>query len=285
MTLTNTSVPIDTKEVSSLVKTIQGLPLSSMLKIVLLIVVLLILVRLLTGLSVRLIERSHIDKSLHGFLRASVKIALYFVAATIVAGSLHIDVTSLIAVLSVAGLAVSLALQGALSNLASGLVILTTRPLKVGDYVSIGGSEGFVEEIGMTYTKLSAYDKRFFFIPNSTVTSSCVINYTLEGRRRVEHTITASYNCDIDQVKAAITEAVEAIPGFYQDPPVSVHVSSYQDSAIAYLVRALCSNESYWDNYYALLEEIKRSFDRHGIEMTYPHLNVHMVGQCPGKGE
>ena len=199
MTLTNTSVPIDTKEVSSLVKTIQGLPLSSMLKIVLLIVVLLILVRLLTGLSVRLIERSHIDKSLHGFLRTSVKIALYFVAATIVAGSLHIDVTSLIAVLSVAGLAVSLALQGALSNLASGLVILTTRPLKVGDYVSIGGSEGFVEEIGMTYTKLSAYDKRFFFIPNSTVTSSCVINYTLEGRRRVEHTITASYNCDIDR--------------------------------------------------------------------------------------
>ncbi len=278
MLLTATQVPIDTQEVSTLVKTIKGLPLSTILRILLLMAVLLVLIKLLTRLSARMLEHSHIDKSLNGFLRTSIKIALYFVAATIVAGSLSIDVTSLIAVLSVAGLAVSLALQGALSNLASGLVILTTRPLKVGDYVSIGGNEGFVEDIGMTYTKLSAYDKRFFFIPNSTVTSSCVINYTLEGRRRVEHTVTASYDCDIDLVKSAIEEAVAAVPGFCQDPPVFVHVSEYQDSAIAYVVRAWCSNEDYWDNYYALLEEIKRAFDRHNIEMTYPHLNVHMMG-------
>ncbi len=281
MILTSTQVPIDTEDVSSLVGTIQNLSLMSVLKIVVLIVVLVVLVKLISKLLERLIQRSRIDKSLHGFLRTSIRIILYFIAATIVAGSLNVDVTSLIAVLSVAGLAISLALQGALSNLASGLVILATRPLQVGDYVSIGDCEGFVKEISMTYTKLSAYDRRMIFIPNSTVTSSNVINYTLEGRRRVELTVSASYSCDIEEVKGALREAVDTVSGFYDDPPVFIHVTSYEDSAIAYTVRAWCSNDDYWDNYYDLLEEVKRAFDRNGIEMTYPHLNVHMVEGSP----
>ena len=280
MILTSTQVPIDSEEVSSLLGTIKNLSLSSAVKIAALIIILIVLVKLLIKLSERLIERSRIDKSLHGFLRTSIRIVLYFLAATIVAGSLHVDVTSLIAVLSVAGLAVSLALQGALSNLASGLVILTTRPLQVGDYVSVGDCEGFVEEISMTYTKLAAYDRRKIFIPNSTVTSSNVVNYTLEGRRRVELTVTASYGSDMDTVKRALQEAVDAVPGFYDDPPVFIHVTAYQESAVAYTVRAWCSNDDYWDNYYGLLEEIKRSFDRNGVEMTYPHLNVHMVDKA-----
>ncbi len=280
MILTSTQVPIDSEEVSSLLGTIKNLSLSSVIKIAVLIIILIVLVKLLIKLSERLIERSRIDKSLHGFLRTSIRIVLYFLAATIVAGSLHVDVTSLIAVLSVAGLAVSLALQGALSNLASGLVILTTRPLQVGDYVSVGDCEGFVEEISMTYTKLAAYDRRKIFIPNSTVTSSNVVNYTLEGRRRVELTVTASYSSDMDTVKRALQEAVDAVPGFYDDPPVFIHVTAYQESAVAYTVRAWCSNDDYWDNYYGLLEEIKRSFDRNGVEMTYPHLNVHMVDKA-----
>lgn len=280
MILTSTQVPIDSEEVSSLLGTIKNLSLSSAVKIAALIIILIVLVKLLIKLSERLIERSRIDKSLHGFLRTSIRIVLYFLAATIVAGSLHVDVTSLIAVLSVAGLAVSLALQGALSNLASGLVILTTRPLQVGDYVSVGDCEGFVEEISMTYTKLAAYDRRKIFIPNSTVTSSNVVNYTLEGRRRVELTVTASYSSDMDTVKRALQEAVDAVPGFYDDPPVFIHVTAYQESAVAYTVRAWCSNDDYWDNYYGLLEEIKRSFDRNGVEMTYPHLNVHMVDKA-----
>lgn len=280
MILTSTQVPIDSEEVSSLLGTIKNLSLSSVIKIAVLIIILIVLVKLLIKLSERLIERSRIDKSLHGFLRTSIRIVLYFLAATIVAGSLRVDVTSLIAVLSVAGLAVSLALQGALSNLASGLVILTTRPLQVGDYVSVGDCEGFVEEISMTYTKLAAYDRRKIFIPNSTVTSSNVVNYTLEGRRRVELTVTASYSSDMDTVKRALQEAVDAVPGFYDDPPVFIHVTAYQESAVAYTVRAWCSNDDYWDNYYGLLEEIKRSFDRNGVEMTYPHLNVHMVDKA-----
>lgn len=268
---------IDQEEVSSLVGKFKNMSLGAIIKILLLIVVLVVLVKLLSRLFDRFLERSKIDRSLYGFLRAGCRILLYFVAGTIVASSLNIDVTSLIALLSVAGLALSLAIQGALSNLAGGIVILTTRPLHAGDYVSIGDSEGFVEEIGMTYTKLKTFDRRIIFIPNSTVTSSNIVNYTLDGKRRVEITVTASYSCPVDAVKAALTQAADNLGGFYQDPPYFVHVTGYGESAIEYTVRMYCDAESYWDQYYGLMEEIKRTFDEDGIEMTYPHLNVHMV--------
>lgn len=276
MILTAAPVELDAQEVSSLVGTIQSMSLSAVLKIVLLIVVLIVLVKLLTRLLDKFLSRSKIDRSLFGFLRAGVKILLYFLAATIVAGSLNVDVTSLIALLSVAGLALSLAIQGALSNLAGGIVILTTKPLRVGDYVAVGSNEGVVEEIGMTYTKLATYDRRAVFIPNSTVTSSNIVNYTVEGKRRVDLKFTASYESDVDAVKAAIHEAVQTVPGFLEEPAAFVRVSGYGDSAIEYTVRAWCENGDYWDCYFDLMEEVKRAFDRNGIQMTYPHLNVHM---------
>ncbi len=277
MILTTTSVEIDAEDVTSLITTVKKLPLEVVLKIAVLIAVLVVLIKLLMRLFDRFLSNSRIDRSLHAFLHTGVKILLYAIAAMIVAGNLNVDVISLIALFSVAGLALSLALQDSLSNLASGLVILTSRPLHVGDYVAVGDCEGFVEEIGMTYTKLAAYDRRIIFIPNSTVTSSNITNFTTEGRRRVEITVTASYDDDLDNVKAALREAVDAVGGFFEDPPVFVQVGSYEESAIAYTVRAWCGNDTYWDNYYALLEEIKRVFDRKQIHMTYPHLNVHIA--------
>ena len=281
LTVTN-PVEIDQQEVSSLVGTLKSLSLGSIVKIALLIVVLVVVVKLLCRLFDRGLERSHIDRSLYGFLRAGCRILLYFIAVTIVASSLNVDVTSLIALFSVAGLALSLALQGALSNLAGGIVILTTKPLHAGDYVSIGDSEGFVEEIGMTYTQLMTFDRRTIFIPNSTVTSSNIINYTMDGKRRVEIEVSASYDADIDHVMAVLREALDTVGNFCQEPPYFIHVKGYGESAVEYSVRAYCSSEDYWNQYYALMEEIKRSFDRNGIQMTYPHVNVHMV---PPKGQ
>ena len=269
-------VEIDPEEVSSFMGKLRGMSLGSFLKIVVLIIVLIVLVKLLTRLFDRFLSRSKIDRSLYGFLRAGVRILLYFIGATIVAGSLNIDVTSLIAVLSVAGLALSLALQGALSNLASGIVILTTKPLHAGDYVSISDQEGYVEEIGMTYTKLATYDRRIIFIPNSTVTSSNITNFTVEGKRRVDLTVGASYDNSVEQVKAALRQAVESVPGFLEEPEMFARVSGYGDHAIEYTVRAWCESGDYWDCYYGLMEAVKRAYDEQGICMTYPHLNVHL---------
>ncbi len=275
LTVTN-PVEIDQQEVSSLVKTIKGMSLGAIIKILLLIAVLVVLIKLFCRLFDRFLERSRIDRSLYGFLRASCRILLYFIAVTIVASNLNIDVTSLIALLSVAGLALSLALQGALSNLAGGIVILTTKPLHAGDYVTIGDNEGFVEEIGMTYTRLMTFDRRTIFIPNSTVSSANIINYTIDGKRRVEIEVTASYDADIDLVLGALREALDTVGNFCEDPPYFIHVNGYGESAIEYSVRAYCKAEDYWDQYFALMEEIKRTFDRNEIEMTYPHLNVHI---------
>lgn len=275
--LLTAALEVDTEEVSSFLNTLRGLSLGSILKLILLAVVLVILVKLLLGMFSRLLEKSKLDKSLHGFLKTSVQIVLWFVAVMILAGSLHIDVTSLIAVLSVAGLALSLAIQGALSNLAGGIVILVTKPLRVGDYVVIGGDEGFVEEISMTYTKLATYDRRIVYIPNSTVTSSNVTNYTAEGKRRVDLTINASYDCGVDDVKSALLEAVKTVPTLADSEEIFARVSGYRDSAIEYTVRAWCKTDHYWTAYYDLMEAVKRSFDKNGIAMTYTNLNIHMV--------
>lgn len=276
MTLTATA-ELNPEQLSSFVDRIKSLSFAGMIKIVLLTAVLLVLIRLLNRLFNAFLSKSKIDKSLHGFLRATVKILLYFVAAVIIAGSLNIDVTSLIALLSVAGLALSLAIQGTLSNLASGIVILTTKPLHVGDYVSVGSEEGTVEEIGMTYTKLATWDRRIIYIPNSTVTSSNVVNYTVEGKRRVDLTVSAGYDCDIEQVKAALLHAASTVPEALLDEPIFARVSGYKDSVIEYAVRFWCVGADYWDAYYNLLEAVKVQFDASGISMSYPHLNVHIA--------
>lgn len=272
-----TATQIDTEELTSFVSTLKELSLGSILKIALLAVVLLTIIRLLNNLVEKFLTRSKIDKSLHGFLRATAKIIMYLIAAMILAGSLNIDVTSLIALLSVAGLALSLAIQGALSNLAGGIVILTTKPLHVGDYVTIGSEEGTVEEIGMTYTKLMTWDRRMIFIPNSTVTSSNVVNYTVGGKRRVDLTITASYDADIETVKTALRAAAASVPQLLPEEPVFARVTGYKDSSIEYALRGWCQNENYWDAYFNLLEAVKVSFDQAGVQMSYPHLNVHMM--------
>lgn len=268
---------IGSESLASIVNSFQKLSLTGLIKILVLAIVLLILTKLLTKFFVGIIEKSKIDPSLHGFLRATIKIVLYFIAGMVLAGSLNVDVTSLIALLSVAGLALSLAIQGSLSNLASGIVILTTKPFHVGDYVSIGTDEGFVSEIGMTYTKLSTWDKRVIYIPNSNVTSANVVNYSVEGKRRVDLTICASYDCALDVVTDSLKRAVASVPQILKDENVFARVSGYQDSSIEYAVRAWCRNEDYWDAYFNLLESVKRCFDEDGVQMSYPNVNVHMI--------
>lgn len=272
-----TATTISGENLVAIVDSFAGLTLTGFLKIAVLAVVLFILVKLLSKLFLNIIEKSKIDPSLHGFLRATVKIVLYFIAVMILAGSLNVDVTSLIAVLSVAGLALSLALQGVLGNLASGIVILTTKPFHVGDYVSMGTEEGFVDEIGMTYTKLSTGDKRIIYIPNSTVTTANVINYSVEGKRRVDFTVCAHYDCPIALVKETLQAAVASVPQILQNEERFARVTGYKDSGIEYSVRGWCRGEDYWDAYYNLLEAVKNSFDEKGVAMSYPNVNVHVI--------
>lgn len=270
------SVNINEESVGDIISKFTSLDLMGVIKIVVLAIVLVVVVRLLNGFAKKVITNSKIDKSLHGFLQATVKIILYFLGIMVLAGSLNIDVTSLIAIFSVAGLALSLALQGVLGNVASGIVILTTKPMHVGDYVAIGGSEGTVESIGMTYTTLSTPDNRLVYIPNSTVTGSTVMNYTVAGKRRVDLSFTASYDCKLEDVKAALLSAVNSVETILKDEEMFVGVTAYNDSNITYQLRGWCKTDDYWTAYFDLMEAVKAAYDRSGVTMTYPHLNVHL---------
>ena len=232
--------------------------------------------RLLMKLAGKLMNRSKLDKSLHSIILSTLKILLIFLTVLIVAPSLGIDTASLLAVLSIVGVAVSLSIQGILGNFFSGITLLMSKPFKVGDYVTIGGSSGTVVETGITHTKLHTPDNQTILVPNSSVTSNTITNVSTATTRRVDLTISASYNAAPEAVIDALTEAA-SIPQVLQDPPVLVRLNKYGESSMEYTVRVWVNSEDYWDAYFDITARVKPAFDARGIEMTYPHINVHTV--------
>jgi small conductance mechanosensitive channel len=232
---------------------------------------------LLKGVDSVLAKASHLDATIIGMLRAAIKVLLIFLAMLIVMGYLGIPVTSLVALLSVAGLAISMSIQNFLSNVAGGVQLLVSRPFNVGDYVAAGGCEGTVQEIGMFYTKVMTVDNKLVQLPNSTVVATNITNYTYETNRRVDLNIDVSYDEPMEKVKDSLKASVSRIEGVLDDPAPMIRLSSYKDSTIEYVVRVWCKTEDYWNVHFDLLEEVKRGFDQDGIEMSYPHMNVHVV--------
>lgn len=243
---------------------------------VVLVVICLVAYKLLMRLLDRFLAGGTVEKTLHGFIRNGVRILLMFVAILIVASELGFDVTSLIALLSVAGLAVSLAVQNSLANLAGGIQVLVSKPFKTGDFVDIGGASGTVQEINLIHTKLITPDNKVLYVPNSDVAAARLTNFSTEATRRVDLVFTASYDTAPEAVISALQEMVNAHEKVLKDPEAFVRLSAYKDSAIEYTVRAWCDSADYWDVYFDLLSETKQRFDKAGVEMTYPHMNVHI---------
>ena len=249
--------------------------LNRLLPFVLILVVGIVVIRIVTELINKMLRKSQLEKAAHGMIRNLVKVVLYVLLALMAASSLGIDVTGVLALASVATLAVSLALQDLLSNLVGGFTLVYTHPFSSGDYVEIAGQAGTVKEIGMTYTKLVTPDNKLAQIPNASVVSSQIVNYSCTGIRRVDVTVSASYNAPVDQVIEALKEAA-SVEGALADPAIFAAVTSYGDHAIEYVVRVWCPTDLYWDVYNGTVYSIKKIFDREGIEMTYPHLNIHL---------
>lgn len=256
---------------------LKELTLGSVFRVVLMVLIGYVVIRMLMRVVNRLLERSKSMADIRVYISTGVKVFLWFLLALMVAGSLDIDVTSVIAMLSVAGLAVSLALQNTLSNLAGGLQILVTKPFAVGDYIDAEGTAGTVSEIGLAYTKLTTPDAKRISVPNSQMSSAKITNYTNEDGRRVDMVFSASYDAPTLTVKTAIQEVLDAIPAIRQDPKPVIWINAYGASSIDYVVRAWTTTQDYWDVYYALMEGVRESFARQGVEMTYNHLNVHLI--------
>ena len=251
--------------------------LSSILSAVLIYVVCYVVIRLLCRAFEKLLDRSkHIDASLKTFFSGAIKAVLWVIAIIIIAGSLGIPVTSLVAVLSVAGVALSLALQGLLSNLFSGITILATRPFNVGDYVQVGGESGTVKSIGLFYTVLDTLDNRVIYAPNGDITSSKIVNYSAESLRRVIIPVTASYDSATEDVRRAVLAAAAKDERILTEPAPMAAISGFGSSSVEYTVRVWCKSDDCWDVLFALNENIRESFAEYGVEMSYDHLNVHI---------
>lgn len=254
-----------------------NISLAAVIKVLFTIVVCLIAVKVVSGILSRILDKSRLEHTLSNFISSMLNVVLYFVAVLIVLSTLGVDVTSLVALLSVAGLAVSLALQNTLANLAGGIQLLVTKPFVVGDFVEAGANSGKVDQVGLAYTTLITGDNKVVHVPNSDIAAARIINYNVRGTRRVEVKVTASYDAPIQTVKDTIGKIIEADSRVMNDPAPFVRVSNYGPSSIEYTIRVWCKASDYWNVYFDLMDKMKPTFDAAGVEMTYDHLNVHVV--------
>ena len=247
----------------------------SALPAILILVIGLLVIRLVMETVKKILEKSRLEKAAHSLIKTAIRVALYIVLALITASKLGIDVTGVVALASVLTLAVSLAVQNLLSNVFSGFTLLYTKPFVSGDYVEIAGQGGTVQEIGLTYTKLATADNKSVSIPNSAVTAAEIVNYTVLGTRRVSVNIAVSYDAPTQAVLEALLEAGN-VPTRLEDKEPFAALSSYGDSAITYVLHVWSTADDYWTTLFAVNEKVREIFAEKGIEMTYPHLNVHL---------
>lgn len=254
-----------------------NISLGLIIKVLLTVVVSLIAVKIITNIINRMLGKSRLEHTLSSFIGSMLKVVLYFIAVLIILSTLGVDVTSLVALLSVAGLAVSLALQNTLSNLAGGIQLLVTKPFVAGNFVEAGANSGTVHQVGLAYTTLITPDNKVIHVPNSDIASARIVNYNGRDTRRVEVKVTASYDAPIRLVKDTIGKLIAADNRVLAEPAPFVRVSNYGASSIEYTIRVWCRAGDYWDVYFDLMDNMKPAFDAAGVEMTYDHLNVHVV--------
>ena len=234
-----------------------------------------ILIRIATNLLRGALQKTKLEKAAHSLILSLAKTVLYVLLILAIIKGLGIDITGVVALASVMTLAVSMSMQNMLTNVMGGFTLLYNHPFHSGDFVEIAGQSGTVKDINMAYTRLTTPDNKVISIPNSAVVSAQIVNYSTADSRRVEFNVTASYDAPTQKVMDALTEA-GTVDGVLQDPAPFAAVSGYGDSAISYVLRVWVKNADYWDVYFYVNKRIKDIFDQQGIEMTYPHLNVHL---------
>ena len=224
-------------------------------------------------------EGGKLDGTLLKFLLNLLGWALKIFLLIAVLGQLGIESTSLIAILGALGLGVGLALQGSLSNLAGGLLIMVFKPYKLGDLIEGQGEMGHVKEIDIFTTKIITLQNKLVVIPNGAMSNGNITNLTTEGVLKIFHTIGVSYDADIKQTKQVLMDVLTSQEKVLKDPAPMVEVSALGESSVDFAVRPAVKTEDYWDVYFATLENAKIALDKAGIEIPYPHsVEIHKEG-------
>lgn len=250
------------------------------LRIVLALVVFLLgvqVLKLVRKLVKKSLVRGKVDVGVQQFTDSFLKTVLYILLIFMIAGGFGVDAASVVALLGSAGVAIGLAVQGSLSNLAGGVLILILKPFLVGDYIiDEGGKEGTVTEIQLFYTKLLTPDNRTVVLPNGTLANGSLVNITTDKYRRCDISVGISYGSDIRVAREALMDLLSGDSAVLKDREMRVVVDSLGDSAIQLIIRCWFTNEEYWDGRYRLTEGVKYALDRAGIQIPYPQLDVHV---------
>lgn len=230
----------------------------------------------LTNITKKMMERAKLDASLRPFLASLVNVLLKVMVLIAAAGVVGIETTSFVAILASAGLAIGLALQGSLQNFASGVMILFFKPYKVGDLISVQGYTAHVSEIQIFNTILITLDNKKIIVPNSAVTSGPITNISGQGKIRVDMVFGIAYGASIDKARQVIQSVADANEKILKTPAIDILVTEHASSSVNLAVRPWCHPDHYWDVYFYMHEEIKKAFDREGVEIPYTTYDINI---------
>lgn len=234
-------------------------------------------IRRLVNFVARLMSQRNIESTVAGFVTNILYMMLFVLIIIAALAQLGIPTAPFIAIIGAAGLAIGLALQGSLSNFASGVLLVTIRPCKVGDYIEAGDVSGTVDRITVFSTTLITPDRRTITVPNSIMMGGPIVNFSTSPSRRLDMIIGVSYNSDLQQVKSLLREIVESDDRVLKgQQPIQIGVLALADSSVNFAVRPWVATDNYWPVHFDLHEQIKRRFDEAGIVIPYPQMGVHL---------
>lgn len=235
------------------------------------------LAKRLVGLIKGMMEKASVDATLISFAgNVMYGLALAFVVIAAIS-QLGVETTSLAAIIAAAGLAIGLAMQGSLSNLAAGVMIILFRPFKIGDYIEAAGTAGTVEDISIFTTTFKTPDNREIIIPNSNITSGNIVNVSARDTRRIDLVVGVGYSDDLSKVKKVLTKILKDESRVLPDPAPQIAVSELADSSVNLVVRPWVNASEYWPTRFELIEKIKVTFDKEGISIPFPQRDLHIV--------
>ena len=264
---------------NSLISALSGWVINTGIKIVISLFVLTVFFRIIKRIARKIAkagEKEKYDKTIMKTASYAFSIGAKTLVIVSIVGYLGIDTSGITALIASLGVCIGLAVNGAVSNLAGGVIILITRPFKVDDYIEAQGVSGTVEDIHMICTKIRTPDNKVIYIPNGSLINGNVINYSEKDTRRVEVKFDISYESDYEKAKALITDIVTSHKLTLADPKPFIRMSEHGDSAIVITARAWVNKDDYWTVHFDLLESVKKAFDENGIEVPYNQIDVHV---------
>ena len=220
---------------------------------------------------------SRFSMTIRTFLGHVVSVALYVIVCLLGASLIGFNVSMFGSLIASIGLTVGLALQGSLSNIAGGIMVVGLKPFEVGDYIESNGVGGTVTDIAIFYTTLTTPDNKKIVVPNGALSNSVVVNYSANDTRRLDLTFSISYNTDLDLAKKVLLSCAKLDERIFSDPAPVVYITEHADSAVMIQLRVWLRKENYWDVNFAMIEQVKRSFDQLGVEIPFPQMDVHMI--------